>query len=208
MNGIKSQLVGQTAQKNIGDTVDTVSKATNSSRLIKEAVNLALDKAQSGSSETPKTYTVTWKNYDGTVLETDKNVAEGTKPSYNGNVPVKNSDSQYAYSFSGWALSSYQTSGTAVSDLPKVSENITYYAAFEKTKLVSVADGLYGDNSAAVQRFGYVPVITVTVKNGIVTALTAVADTNSNNLGFFGRSTGRTESKACWSGCFFGTFTE
>ena len=184
LSGIKSQLIGQTAQKNIGDKVDAVSKATNSSRLIKEAVNSALDKAQSGGGESPKTYTVTWKNYDGTVLETDKNVAEGTKPSYDGNVPVKNSDSQYAYSFSGWALSSYQTSGTAASNLPKVSGNVTYYAAFEKMKLVSVTDGLYGDNSAAVQRFGYVPVITVTVKNGIVTALTAVADTNDNNLGF------------------------
>ena len=62
LSGIKSQLVGQTAQKNIGDKVDTVSKATNSSRLIKEAVNSALDKAQSGA--------VKHRHHQVTVLQT------------------------------------------------------------------------------------------------------------------------------------------
>ena len=46
--------------------------------------------------------TITWKNYDGTVLETDTNVLTGTMPSYDGNTPTKPSDDRYDYAFSGW----------------------------------------------------------------------------------------------------------
>ena len=48
------------------------------------------------------TYTVTWKNWDGNVLEVDEEVEDGAMPSYEGNTPQKASDSQYRYVFSGW----------------------------------------------------------------------------------------------------------
>ena len=50
-----------------------------------------------------KTFTVTWKNYDGTVLETDENVAYGSKPSYNGETPSRANEGSTTYSFSGWS---------------------------------------------------------------------------------------------------------
>lgn len=50
----------------------------------------------------PATYTITWANYDGTVLETDT-VTEGETPVYNGATPTKPTDDTYDYTFTGWS---------------------------------------------------------------------------------------------------------
>ena len=48
------------------------------------------------------THTITWKNEDGTVLETDNGVLYGATPSYDGSAPTKDADAQYTYSFKDW----------------------------------------------------------------------------------------------------------
>ena len=48
------------------------------------------------------TYTITWKNYDGSVLELDEKVSKDTVPTYDGLTPTKDSDAQYSYVWTGW----------------------------------------------------------------------------------------------------------
>ena len=69
-----------------------------------------------------KTYTVTWVNWDGTVLETDTDVEYNSDPSYDGKKPTRAADAQYTYTFKGW-------------DKPfeKVTKDVTYTAVYEET---------------------------------------------------------------------------
>ncbi len=73
-------------------------------------------------------YTVTWKDADGTVLETDTNVMPLTMPElpltmpeYNGATPAKAPTNYYTYTFTGWDK-----------ELAPVTEDITYWAQFDR----------------------------------------------------------------------------
>ena len=68
------------------------------------------------------TFSVTWKNADGTVLELDENVAYGTMPSYDGEEPTKASTKQYSYSFNNWN-----------NELALVTEDVEYIATYTET---------------------------------------------------------------------------
>ncbi len=70
---------------------------------------------------TTNSYTVTWKNWNGDVLDTDT-VKYGGTPAYTGNTPQKNADAQYTYVWSGW--------DKTVTD---VTGDVTYTATFSGT---------------------------------------------------------------------------
>ena len=72
-------------------------------------------------TEVINTYTVVWKDYDGTVLETDENVEYGTTPEYNGSDPARDRTDQYEYNFIGWNV-----------DIEPVTGDIEYTAAYEE----------------------------------------------------------------------------
>ena len=69
-------------------------------------------------SETVKTYTITWKNYDGKILETDV-LSFGDIPNYNGKMPTRPDTEADIFTFQGWSPS-----------IQFVSEDVEYTAEF------------------------------------------------------------------------------
>ena len=68
-------------------------------------------------------YTITFKNYDGTILET-QSLSLNEMPVYTGETPVKPSDEEYNYTFNGW-----------LPEISPVSGNAEYVAQFEATAI-------------------------------------------------------------------------
>ena len=77
---------------------------------------------------TVRTYTVTWKNSNGTVLETDNNVPYGTTPTYNGSTPQNPTSG--GGSFQGWTPT-----------ISPVTGNVTYTASYIVTYTVYFYNG-------------------------------------------------------------------
>lgn len=69
--------------------------------------------------QTLRTYSVTWKNEDGSILEGDKNVPYGEMPSYDGATPTKQGNAQYSYTFAGWHI-----------QISEVKGDMTYIATY------------------------------------------------------------------------------
>lgn len=85
-------------------------------------------------SETPRKYTVSWKNEAGTAdIEVDYEQPYGATIEYNSATPTKNADADYSYTFDGWSA----TQGGAVVSLPAaVSGDAAFYAHFSKTPVL------------------------------------------------------------------------
>ena len=90
-------------------------------------------------------YTITWNNYDGTTLEIDNNVLEGSMPSYDGETPTRNDSEQYEYTFDKWSP-----------DLVEVTSNATYTATYKSTLTkAKVTFDLNGGTSPSYVEYKY-----------------------------------------------------
>ena len=89
-----------------------------------------------------KKFSIVWKNYDGTVLKTDR-VETDDEPVYNGETPIKNSDSLYNYEFDGW-----------FPEIKIATENAEYTARFKTVESTSYSikyDANGGTNAPSSQ---------------------------------------------------------
>lgn len=78
-------------------------------------------------SSTVNKYTVTFKNEDGTELQSDT-LAYGETPAFKGETPTKAEDDDYTYSFAGWDAAVEKVTGDAV--------YTATYKAIEKTATI------------------------------------------------------------------------
>ncbi len=101
--------------------VGKVSNLFNDSGEPAEEEYVFTDEEEPEPNQDPETtFTVTWLNDDGTVLEKDEAAAKGSTPSYDGEEPSKAATPQYTYTFSGWDK-----------ELAAVTEDATYTAVYE-----------------------------------------------------------------------------
>ena len=86
-------------------------------------------------SKTVNTYTVTWKDASGTVLETDEDVPYGTVPTYDGRRPFNKNE---AVGFAGWDK-----------DVEAVTGDVTYTATYTALRDMTTG-GLTDAEKAAI----------------------------------------------------------
>ena len=103
------------------------------------------------------TFTATFKNHDGSVLQT-VSVEHGGTPNYTGSTPTKSSTAEYSYSFSGWSPS-----------IGVITSDTTYVAQFTATKRkytisTSVTNGTI--SGEGIYEYGTSVILTVTPDNG------------------------------------------
>ena len=124
---VDGQQVGEVETYKFGDPVTirekyvkegyTVSDWSRTENFTMPAENVVI-----AATSTANTYTVTWKNYDGTVLEEDKNVPYGTTPEYNSATPTRPASGRYTYTFKSWDK-----------DLAPVTGDVIYTATYTET---------------------------------------------------------------------------
>lgn len=127
-------LLNLTGCLNIIDNNSSTNNSSNSSSSsLLSSTSSKNDSSLSSSKNNPKeTYTVTWKNYNGEVLEIDNEVIYGTFPKYNDDTPLKEGTDQVRYIFNGWSPK-----------LNIVTSDITYTATFVEVNNNDIIPGVY-----------------------------------------------------------------
>ncbi len=110
-------------------------------------------------SETPRKYTISWKNEAGTAeIEVDYDQPYGAAIEYNSATPTKNADAAATYAFDGWS----ENQGGAVVALPAtVRGDAAFYAHFAPTTKEYLISWVRDDGSLISQSkvaFGETPV--------------------------------------------------
>ena len=95
-------------------------------------------------SSTPRKYTITFVDCDGTVLLSGK-FAYGTTPVYSGDDPEKVPDEQNTYSFAGWSPEITPVNGDATYTAVYGAETNVYDVSFIVNGVAGIVKTAYGD---------------------------------------------------------------
>jgi len=91
-------------------------------------------------------YTITWLDEDNTVLD-EQTVAYGETPVYAGEIPTKEEDEQFTYTFSGWNPEIVVVSGEA-------TYTATYTAEPKQPTAISDQQTAVGEQPIKIHRYG------------------------------------------------------
>lgn len=81
--------------------------------------------------EEKSNFTITWKNWDGTILEVDENVKIDSMPSYDGETPTKPDEGLTVFTFEKWSPSSKI----------RVSKDVEFVAQFSSITYELLGEG-------------------------------------------------------------------
>ncbi|MDR0910129.1 MAG: hypothetical protein LBM77_10235 [Spirochaetaceae bacterium] len=80
---------------------------------------------------TAPVWTITWKNYNNTTIGSIY-VIHGNLPIYSGSAPTMAMTAEFTFTWTGWARTS--NSQTPLAEIPRATQNATYYAAYTLTR--------------------------------------------------------------------------
>ncbi len=129
---------------------------------------VALPLASCGEEEVlkPKTYTISWVDYDGALLETDKDVKEGEMPHFDGETPTRKKDDNFTYTFKEWSPK-----------LEKVTKDATYKAVYSETPIPTYTVTWVNYNDEVLE-------VDINVKEGETPHFDGVTPTRASDTSF------------------------
>lgn len=169
-NGTKVNSTARTSTAQYSYTPDGWATEANGNKDANALVNVIADRTVFAAyTKTLRTYTITWKNADNTVLETDTNVPYGSTPQYNGATPTYQGQTS-----TGWT----PAVSTVVGD-------VTYTATYLPVYTVR----FYNQNGATLLQ-------TSSVVQGQSATYTGATPTNTEGTEFLGWATSMNSSTA------------
>ena len=109
-------IIDSSSEEPVSSSEDIVSSDVEESSSTSEESSAP---SSSSSNLEDQTFTVTWKNYNGEILEIDYKVKYGSTPSYDFETPTRAEDNEYKYVFIGWTPA-----------ITPVTSNQTYTATY------------------------------------------------------------------------------